>query len=203
MKLKNVQIKKYKLMRLYLAKYEVYKKDAKMSVVSDSELDRLELNFKKVLFLIHQYHIFNKKILFIGFPYSNDKKIINILLASKHLFVPRSIWHSGLLGNKKSISVKSKAFSYFKKFLEVTDNPSLVVLFNGVKLNTIVPECRRLSIPIVYFGRSTEGLEGVSYFVEGNFVNRKIKNFLQFLIYSILKKSKTKGMYENKVVRSN
>ena len=65
MKLKNVQIKKYKLMRLYLAKYEVYKKDAKMSVVSDSELDRLELNFKKVLFLIHQYHIFNKPIIFL------------------------------------------------------------------------------------------------------------------------------------------
>jgi len=203
MKLKNIQIKKYKLMRLYLAKYEVYKKDIKMSIVSDSILDRLEVNLKKVLFLIHQYHIFNKKILFIGLPYSNDKKIVSVLLASEHIFVPRSIWYSGLIGNKKSISVKSKNFSYFKKFLEISDNPSLVVLFNEVKLDTIVPECRRLSIPIVYFGRVTKGLEGVSYVVEGNFVNRKIKNFVQFLIYSILKKSKIKDVCKNKVIRSN
>jgi hypothetical protein len=201
MKLKNIRIKKYKLMRLYLAKYEVYKKEKVTSPLFNSVLDRLEINLKKVLFLIYQYHILNKKILFIGLPYSNDTKIINVLLASKHIFVPRSIWHSGLIGNKSSISVKSKNFSYFKNFLELSENPSLVVLFNEPKLYNVVPECQKLSIPTIYFGRRTKGLDGVSYVVEGNFVHRKIKNFVLFLMYSILKKSKNLDTLKNRFSR--
>jgi hypothetical protein len=115
MKLKNIRIKKYKLIRLYLAKYEAYKKNGLTSVISDAVLDRLEMGLKKVLFIIYQYHVSNKRILFIGMPHSTDKKFLDVLLKSRHIFVPRFVWKQGLLGNKKSLSKKSLNFSCFKK----------------------------------------------------------------------------------------
>jgi len=190
MKLNNIRIKKYKLIRFYLVKYEAYTKNKLVTNMSDSVMDRLEIGLKKVLLLIDQYHRYNKKILFIGFPYSSDTKVLQVLIRSNHIFVPRSVWKSGLIGNKGSLYTKSLNFSYFKKFLEIKGNPHLVVLFNEEKVHKIVPECAKLSIPVIYLGPLVKGVEQVSYLVEGRFVNRKIKNFFQFLIYSILKKAK-------------
>merc|ERR1712037_532151 len=131
------------------------------SAILDSSLDRLEMGLKKALFIIYQYHIYNKRILFIGMPHSTDKK-----------------------------------------FLNIKDNPHLVIIFNEEKLSNIIPECKKLYIPVIYFGSLTQELEGLTYLVEGNFVNRKIKNFFQFLMYSILKKPKLdKGL--SKSTRKN
>jgi len=202
MKLKHIRVKKYKLMRLYLAKYEVYKKKGVASAILDSSLDRLEMGLKKALFIIYQYHIYNKRILFIGMPHSTDKKFLDVLFKSYHIFVPRSVWQRGLLGNKEFLSKKSLNFSYLKDFLNIKDNPHLVIIFNEEKLSNIIPECKKLYIPVIYFGSLTQELEGLTYLVEGNFVNRKIKNFFQFLIYSILKKPKLdKGL--SKSIRKN
>jgi ribosomal protein S2 len=198
MKLKSIRVKKYKLMRLYLAKYEVYKKKGLTSVISDIVLDRLEIGLKKVLFIIYQYHVYNKRILFIGMPQSTDKKFLDVLLKSHHTFVPRFVWKRGLLGNKESLYKKSLNFSYFKNFLNMKNNPHLIIIFNEEKLSNIVLECQKLYIPVIYFGSLKKRVDGLTYLVEGNFVNRKIKNFFQFLIYSILKKQKLElGLLKN------
>ena len=190
MKLKNIRIKKYKLLRLYLAKYEVYKISRLVLDNYEHILDRLELSFKKVLLIIYHYHIFNKKILFVGFPHSTEPKMLQVLSKSNHIFLPRSVWENGLLGNKGFISKKSLNSTYLKKKLEFKENPHLIVIFTDEKLFNLVSEARKLSIPIIYFGSLTQEFDGISYRVEGNFVKKKIKNFFQFLIYSILKKSK-------------
>jgi len=192
MKLKKIKIKKYKLMRMYLTKYEAYIKDSSFMFVSDNVLDRLEIGFKKALFIIYQYHIYSKRILFIGLPYSRDKKILRVFLNSNHIFIPRSVWQQGLIGNKNSVSQKLKKKIYFQKFLEVKENPHLVVIFNEDNLSNMVSEILKLSIPIVYFGNSIKGFEGISYFIKGNFVKKKMKNFFHFLIYSILKQPRYK-----------
>jgi hypothetical protein len=108
MKLKHIRVKKYKLMRLYLAKYEAYKQKGSTSFISDSVLDRLEIGLKKVLFIIYQYHIYNRRILFIGLPHSTDKKFLDVLSKSNHIFVPRFGWKRGLLGNRDSLSKKPR-----------------------------------------------------------------------------------------------
>lgn len=192
MKLKKIKIKKYKLMRMYLTKYEAYIKDSSFMFVSDTVLDRLEIGFKKALFIIYQYHIYSKRILFIGLPYSRDKKILRVFLNSNHIFIPRSVWQQGLIGNKNSVLQKFKKKIYFQKFLEVKENPHLVVIFNEDNLSNMVSEILKLSIPIVYFGNSIKGFEGISYFIKGNFVKKKMKNFFHFLIYSILKQPRYK-----------
>jgi len=190
MKLKNIRIKKYKLLRLYLAKYEVYKTSKLVLDNYENILDRLELSFKKVLLIIYNYHIFNKKILFVGFPHPTDQKMVQVLAKSNHIFLPRALWENGLLGNKGFISNKSRNSIYFKKFLELKENPNLIVIFTDEKLFNLVSEARKLSIPTIYFGNLTHDLDGLSYRVEGNFVKKKMKNFFQFLIYSILKNQK-------------
>ena len=190
MKLKYIRIKKYKLMRLYLAKYQAYNKKGLTSAISDVVLDRLEVGLKKVLFIIYQYHIYNKRILFLGMPHSTDRRFLDVLLKSNHIFIPRFVWKQGFLGNKKFISKNSSNFSYLKSFSNIEDNPHLIVIFNEEKLSSIIPECEKLYIPVIYFGSLKKKLDGLTYLVEGNFVNRKVKNFLQFLIYSILKKQK-------------
>jgi len=190
MKLKEVKIKKYKLMRLYLMKYEVYKICPNSHESIDVILDRIELGLKRILFIIYQYHIYNKTILFIGFPQSRDSKLSRVLLNSRHVFIPSFVWERGLLGNKSSISRRLRNSSYFRKFLEIKNNPHLVVLFNAGKLRNIIPECEKLSIPVVHLGKPLVDLEkSICYSVEGNFIKRKMKNFFQFLIYSILKRN--------------
>jgi len=190
-KLKNIRIKKYKLLRFYLAKYEVYKKDSSSFRISDQVLDRLEVSFKKVLFIIYQYHYWNKKILFVGLPYSTDQKFINLLSDSNHTFIPKSVWFKGILGNSGSMSKNFKNILYYKNFLEMERKPDLIVLFNEENLESLVSEVSKLNIPVIYFGRAVKGVEKVTYFVEGRFFTKKMKDFYQFLIYSIIKQ-KTK-----------
>jgi len=117
MKLKKIRIKKYKLMRMYLTKYEAYIKDNSFMFVSDNVLDRLEISFKKALFIIYQYHIYDKRILFIGLPYSRERKILRVFLNSNHIFIPRSVWQQGLIGNKDSVSQISKKKYIFSKIV--------------------------------------------------------------------------------------
>lgn len=191
MKIKKINIKKYKLLRLYLTKYEVYKKD--FFNLSSESLDKLELSFKKVLYIIHQYHVFNKRILFIGFPYSSNKILVTTLLKSNHLFIPKSVWFKGLIGNNKSISVKFKNLIYFKNYLKIKRNPHLIVVFNESKALDIVLEASWLNIPIIVFGDIYDQyFSNIIYLLWGNFIKKKIQSFYQFLIYSILKKKKNK-----------
>jgi ribosomal protein S2 len=187
MKLKSIKIKKYKLKRLYLMKYEVYKVSTNLKESLDDILDRIEIGLKKVLFIIHQYHFFNKTILFVGLPESRDEKLLKAFLTSRHIFIPSSMWERGLLGNKSSVSKKFETSVYFRRLLSVKNNPHLIVLFNESKLESILSECSKLSIPIIYLGSPLSNSKGISYTIEGNFKKKKISLFFQFLIYSIIK----------------
>jgi len=194
-KLKNIRIKKYKLLRFYLARYEAYKKSVSSFGISDHVLDELEVSLKKVLFIIYQYHYWNKKILFVGVPYSTNRKFVNLLSESNHTFLPKSVWFKGLLGNKGFISKDFKNLLHYKNFLDMDINPHLIVLFNEENLENLVPEVSKLNIPIIYFGRTVKGVERVTYFVEGRFFTKNMKDFYQFLIYSIVKqKTKNNGI---------
>jgi hypothetical protein len=190
MKLKNIRIKKYKLLRLYLYKYEAYKINKPVLFSYENILDRLELSLKKVLLLIYNYHIFNKTILFIGLPYYTDKNMVQVLDKSNHIFLPKSVWDNGLLVNKGFLSKKYRNLVYFKRLLDLKDNPHLIVVFTEEKLLNLISEAKKLSIPIIYFGNLSIDLDDILYKVEGNFSSNKMKNFCQFLFYSILKRSK-------------
>lgn len=191
MKLKNIKIKKYKLLKLYLAKHQIYKKFS-FSSIFDPFLNQIELNFKRALFIIYYYHIWNKTILFVGLPHPTNKKILSVFITSKHIFIPKSIWINGLIGNKKSISKNSKFSLYFKRFLKCQNDPHLIVLFNPSNSINLNAESAKLNIPLISFGISDKISSNITYLIYGNFFSKKFKQFYQFLIYSILKKAKNK-----------
>jgi ribosomal protein S2 len=192
MKLNKIKIKKYKLLRFYLVKYEIYEKVVGSSdfIFPETVLDELEFSFKKVLLIIYKYHIYNKKILFVGFPYSTNKKLLSVMLKSNHIFIPRGIWVKGMLSNKSSILKKYKNYSYYKDFLQLKTNPHLIVFFNDTNSDNLLLESCKLHIPLISFGKVNKRFQDVFYEVKGRFFTRKSKNFYQFLIYSILKRPK-------------
>jgi len=173
MKLKSIKIKKYKLIRLYLMKYEVYKINMDFIESIDSILDRIEMGLKKALLVIHQYHIFNKTILFVGLPESKELKLLKAFLTSRHIFISSYMWQRGLLGNKSSTSKKSKSSIYFRRLSELKYNPHLIVLFNESKSSSIVAECSKLNIPVIYLGSPIPKFSDISYIIEGNFKKKK------------------------------
>jgi hypothetical protein len=72
----------------------------------------------------------------------------------------------------------------------------------------LIGEAYKLDIPIISFGNIKRNTSTVSYLIDGSFQKKKFKNFHQFLLYSILKKSKNKMVRRVKqkqknVLRSN
>ena len=73
MKLEFSSSKKYKLIEYYLLKYQIYSsgKGSNKKFINFL-LEQIEMYFKQSLKIIYEYHIKQKKILFIGFPVSNS-----------------------------------------------------------------------------------------------------------------------------------
>lgn len=186
MKLKNQNIKKYTLTKLYLSKYQAYKNNLN-DFVNSKTLDNLELNFKQILNLIHLYHLSNKRILFVGFPHIKKKSILKYL---KHNFLPKNLWVKGLFGNKACLlKKKTKTKNSLKNAFSTQNNPDLIVFFNPQKEDSfILKELHKLGKPLICLGtRSNFNLSYATYSVSASFLNQKLKQFCSFLIYSILK----------------
>lgn len=196
MKIKRIRLKKYNIIQLYLLKYQTYKQTQNIKInFSDlTIIEQIKLYIKHAFYVIYQYHYSGKTILFVGLPNIKQKNIFKILKLSKHYFIPENMWINGLLSNKISIFRHLK--DTFKKrdlvmnLLGIKKNPHLIVIFNPSKdLNTII-ESYKLNIPVITLGTTGISNSMVTYKIPGTFFKNKIKFFFQFLIYSILKKSK-------------
>lgn len=132
MKLKKLSNLKYKLIKLELIKFKFMKTDIQQ--------------LKKALLVIFQYHVNNKKILFLG---ENSHK------KTKHLFLPEFYWIKGLLTNKvtlfKYIKKRVNLFrpNKVKNYFLLKKKPDLIVLLN-IKLQPLVEmEANKLKIPVI------------------------------------------------------
>lgn len=196
MKIKRIRLKKYNLIQLYLLKYQTYKQaqNIKINVIDLTLIEQIKLYIKHAFYVIYHYHYHGKTILFVGLPNIKQKNIFKILKLSKHYFIPENIWINGLLSNKISIfrhlkyAVKKQDF--VMSLLGIKKNPNLIVIFNPSKDLNIILESYKLNIPIITLGTDIISNSMVTYKIPGTFLRNKIKIFFQFLIYTILKKSK-------------
>ena len=187
MKLIPVKLKKkYSLIKLYLLKYNSY-------VSSTNVLDtQVELYLKHSLKIIYSFHYSRKKIWFLGFPSGLSESTAKITRESNHLFLPKSTWVKGLVGNKKFVN-NTLTNSKFVSTKFVFKQPDLLVIFNiDSKTSEILKEFRKLDIPIIVFGSPVAEWSRYNYF---NFIPIKnfdgiLYTFCSFLVYSLLKKSK-------------
>jgi hypothetical protein len=153
---------------------------------------------KKLYDLIYQYHIRNKKIMFLNVPLLVIKNLKKLSKKTPHTFVPLNIWINGFISNKStslySNFKKHKKQKNIKFFLNLKIKSDLIVNFNiNSKSLNIIKECQITKTPIISFKSNFYSTSHFSnyptYFLSDNFfkINNN-KNFIYTILKSILKK---------------
>lgn len=194
MKLKISQLKKYKLIKYHLLKYQIYLSSELGNKKSSSFLlEKIEIHLKQSLKIIYEYHIKQKKILFIGLPILNKIFINDIFKSTSHIFMSEATWINGLLSNTKYVKKHNQNLTNIelKRFFNsLNTKPDLIILFNTKNDFKIIKEINKLKIPIIRFNNLNEKkYDKILYNVYGNYTKLfKIRlNIYTLLLYSILK----------------
>lgn len=174
---------KTKLIELQILKSKIYKTFTEKKM----EISKVKLYLTKVSHIINEYHIKNKKILFINFPSSLN--LIN--KNNKHIFMSKENWVNNFLSNKsvdsyyqnelpKLSSSKQKPFDIKKSF-------DLIVLFDPTN-NNLLYEKYNSDVPIIIITDeifiTKASLKNYSYKVFGyfKFIEEQVNNNLFFSI---------------------
>jgi len=168
---KKVIIRKHTLLDIILIKYK------KTHIKS-----KINTKLKHMVKVIYHFHNKNKTIWFVGF--NSLRFLNNTRLNSKHVFLSDNYWKQDLIKNKK--------FFKQKKIFKNLQVPNLIVIFNdNSKKIDIINELGKINIPIIIFDSFYKVPEKFTYvkIVSIKDYTKKIKSFLFYLIYSILKKS--------------
>lgn len=193
MKLKKITHFKHKLIKLELIKSKISQNN-----IFSNRLEDVEVYLKKALSIIFQYHLNNKKILFVGISKPIQNKHKKTLRKTKHLFLPESYWIKGLLTNKVTV------FKYIKKrvnlftsnkvknYFLLKNKPNLIVLFNAETQIAVLKEAVKLKIPVIALTCDMPYNRNISYQLPVRYLRTNIKNsnFFSSLLNSMFKKIK-------------
>ena len=202
---KKTNDKQNKILKLILIKSHFNKKN----ILKKDNLKHI----KPALRIIHKCHINNKKILFVGMPFSYSYKIKN----SNHMYIPESIWVKGILTNSKQVSeylrkkkhrkIKNKKIQIknSKFLLNLTKKPDLIVILNKSTDTEALNEGYLTRIPVVTLSPKSLPIKDFksSYKIPTNLLTESNQNIFIPFIVSILKKNtkhslKKKLMYKKR-----
>lgn len=176
MKIKNIKINnKHKLIELQITKSKLYKKNFE-NEIQNVKSGKTKQYIKKFAHIIYEYHINNKKILFINFPIQLQKKHFQTVKKThQHIFINEN----SLLNNNT------------QKYAD------LILYFNSNKNNSILlPNLSNIPILTINENLMNSDLTvKYSYKILGTlkFVGKQINNnFLFSILQSIFKKSTLK-----------
>lgn len=151
----------------------------------------LQTHLIKICTIIYQYHLLNKKILFIGFPTNFN----NILKKTEHNVMPKSMLLNGIFSNKEFVNntIKTK----IKKI-------DLIIIYDQNKYSTIEKESWTAKIPTITFNNKQKFTTKTAYswFNNYKFLNeKKITNnfFFIFLKNTLIKAKQNKTIAKTKV----
>jgi len=198
MKIKKIKKNNYNLInynlikfRLYLSLHKnfLYYLNSKYIKGFRNEFCIFELlktkNFiKKSLLIIYKFHFLNKKILFVGFPDTKNKKYFKLFYQTKHFFIPQNIWTNNILFSN---NLKKDTNIYMLKTV-----PDLIVLYNQRKETKAFQDIQRLKIPFITFIESSDKSDQLNYKIPGGFSNIIAENLVYTLLKSILTLPKLK-----------
>ena len=157
MKLRKLEFKQ--ILKLHLLKHRTYEqslaKNNNMNFVTDLSLNETVFNFKKALQIIFQYHIKNKRILFIGVPTKLESKINR---TTNHVALPQDLNIQGLISNRSNKNLisakqtnKQKTIKFKSLLPKLSQKPDLVVVVAHEKVEAIHKECAVAKLPIINF----------------------------------------------------
>jgi len=195
MKIKKIRIKQFlKLNLLKLKVYEQFIKKTTLNDFVDLNLNQIIVDIKKALQIIFQYHVAEKRILFVGLPNELEQKVNQL---TKHVSVPKNFDIQGLISNfNPQICLKNKdfnkiSFKQISKFLlpKLSKKLDLIVLFDHEKIEVILSESRISKIPVIFFGNHNLS-KFFLYNVEGNFKSMLTNKIIFFVGLNFLFKKK-------------
>src|SRR5210317_2111484 len=100
MKIKQVKPKyKNKLIKLQILKSQIYRKDIYLKFNQKIDKNKIQLYIKKIIHIIYEFHVNNKRILFLNFPKQIEKKITKNLTENQHIFVANENLLNGIIIN--------------------------------------------------------------------------------------------------------
>lgn len=204
MKIKILKNCRYNILKLNLIKSKLYKPFLKKNGTGDSlvfGLEQIEFHLKKVLQVIYEYHINNKKILFIGMPFFLQKNLKKVFKKTNHILIPNGIWVNGLLSNKISInnnlnlkrlkSIKKQRYNInnINLLLTITKKPDLIVIVDKSIDSDVITEISKLRIPVISLNNNLFLDLKSAYKVTGNLVkiNSQILNVFFTAVSIIIK----------------
>ena len=157
MKLRKLEFKQ--ILKLHLLKHRTYEqpsvKNNNTNPVTDLTLNETIFNLKKALQIIFQYHIRNKRILFIGVPTKLELKINK---TTNHVAIPQDLNIQGLISNRSNKNLigakqtnKQKTVKFKSLLPKLSKKPDLVVVVAHEKIDAIYKECVVAKLPIINF----------------------------------------------------
>lgn len=198
MKLKKLKISNRLITQLQIFKLSYKKK----SFLANSTPKSVEILLSKIANVIFQYHLWNKKILFLGFPYQFKK----VLIGTKHMVIPEFMWFSGILSNKNALrhytKLKTKIpKNMFKLALKSTKKADLIIIYGSINNSIAIKESYLSNVPIIMINKklnilNTKPLHQAASDFDFIFERAENKQFLFSFIKSVLTKAK-------KVIRLN
>lgn len=159
MKVNKIKNRNYKLFKYNLLKLQIYsdKSFIASNRFSDSMLEQIEAYLKQVLKIIFEYHVYQFKVLFVGFPVISKTNQMKIMDFTNHNFISKKSWVSGIFRNRLSILTYLKLAQSqnisksFKILLEIKTKPHLVVIFDQKVEDSMIHEFYKAGIPVLSF----------------------------------------------------
>ena len=89
MKVNLIKTRNYKLFKYNLLKLQIYSNESSfnISTFSNNVLEQIEAYLKQVLKIIFEYHMYQFKIIFIGFPVVSKLKQMRLMHFTNHDFI--------------------------------------------------------------------------------------------------------------------
>lgn len=135
MKIKQIKsIHTNKLIELQILKSKVYRKNINPEL-KQNERRETQLYLKKIINIIYEFHVTDKRILFLNFPKEIEKKLNKDLKQNQHIFIPNESLLNGIISNQKvNFSKSTELQKFIKNNLKVKIPMKklidLIVIFN-------------------------------------------------------------------------
>lgn len=163
MKIKKINRKKESLIvyNLLNLKYYLNFHDFSRCESNLSSINSFEIKLKKMLKLIFNFHVLNKKIIFIGFPLHEYYKFNLLFKRFNYIFLNKNVWINGMLSNSNRLApyinsrrllnlYKKENVVFLRKFNKMTildKKPDLLVIFDASENKTALKEASIMKIP--------------------------------------------------------
>lgn len=204
MKIKKQNKTKSRFLKTYLTMLQTYLGESVSMLKLNSatflnkKLEIVELHSKVAFKIIQDYHLNNRKILFISRSSVKNSILNPFLVNTLHKYIETSAWTYGILksGPVTSTTTTSNKVSSLKQkksVLDLYEKPDLIVILDLGTESIILKEIAKIKVPTIVVKNDLSSDKYITYKILGNVTAIEYGlplNLYTFLLYSILKKKR-------------